>query len=1461
MKKRLCVFLIMILVSNFSYGIFRSPEVGRFLYWMYSPNLLSRGMGFGGTDTPSGIIINPASNAFVQRFKIDFSFGFSPSFWSGYNTYKYRDETVPTNVYNRTEDFLTAIDFFIPFNVNAGVVIPSKYGNFTIYANYFNMSNLSFGLSNNNDLLLGKYGSLYFSFSKDYNDSFAFGASGNVKFSYNPDSKYVNNKFDVGGGFDFGFIFRPEWVLYFNKKKAPGWGFQDFEFSIIVKDIAKPLINSVDGVNGDNDLYWYPAPFTPNFGMSFNLYNDGSTYWKWLIDSGFPFFQNLTLSLGTEIQIYKFLVLRGSYTFDLEGVLEYAGVINMYEYLYNIANASFGLSFKFSSNFAKKQTKEEAYANRHKTTEFSIDLGAKPYHNGFIFQLGCTITIGTKDVTPPDITYYQNVGYFSPNFDGVQDNLIIDLNIKDDRYVIYWKLEVLDADNKVVKTIESKEQRAETMKFKDVLKKYFSPKSGILIPKKVIWDGKDNNGNIVPDGLYYFKFYAMDDNKNIDLNGSKVGTVYIDTQKPYIESKVENVIFSPNEDGNKDFLIIDLDIIRKEVVEEFIHINPTVLDQKVYEISEKEIPQTINSEATSDLDVNKTNVEKKQIWIVDIIDSQEKIVKTYKYEEKGKQRIEWDGKDENGNKLPDGVYKIKLHSIDLAGNYWEKFITNIIINTEPTPIQIKTLSGIFSPNDDGIKDKIGFKFEIPNKNGIDRWDFEILDKADKPVKKFVGAGLTPDSIEWDGKTTANSYAKEGFYRGKLTIYYVNGNTPSSITPEFELDVTPPSGKVDIQEKIFSPDGDGVLDEAVIKQTASSEDEWNGKIFDSENKVVKSYLWRGQPPKQFNWDGVDDNNNLLPDGSYFYQLSSRDVAGNYFETPKKEVKIFTANTPVFITASLSHISPNGDNIKDNQIFQIRSTESKENRPTNWSITIKDDKDSVVFTEKNEGSLPPTYTWNGKNNSQSNAIDGDYYGLLEVNFESGTKSSSKSKLFTIDTVKPSIELKLVGSVFSPNGDSRLDVIEILQKGSEEDLWESYIYDKDKKELLKKYYKGRPVEKEIWDGKDSNNNLSPNGFYSYLIKSVDKAGNSNFAEINNIELKNINTPLFLTLSDDKFSPNLDGKYDTLDLKPILGVKDDLEVYKIEIFNSDKKIVRKFEGLKSIPDRITWDGLDNSGVVVPDGGYYAKLSAIYRFGNNPEVESAQFLVDNTPPNIELTMSPQYFSPDNDGADDELTMSIKSYDLTGIKDWTLSIMNPAKTKVFNSFSGTGKPTELIIWDGVGKNGELVESAEDYPLLLRAEDVVGNVISKELDPIMVDILVEKLDDGRLKIKISNIEFKPESSEMTDSDKNGKILELLSKALKKYNLYNITIEGHANRFITGRFNEEYARKLSKDRAEFIANSLSKKGIQLKRITTEGKGGDDPIFIPVEDGREYTKEELDDIKDKKGKNRRVEFYLQK
>ncbi|MDR3200345.1 MAG: OmpA family protein, partial [Spirochaetales bacterium] len=263
----------------------------------------------------------------------------------------------------------------------------------------------------------------------------------------------------------------------------------------------------------------------------------------------------------------------------------------------------------------------------------------------------------------------------------------------------------------------------------------------------------------------------------------------------------------------------------------------------------------------------------------------------------------------------------------------------------------------------------------------------------------------------------------------------------------------------------------------------------------------------------------------------------------------------------------------------------------------------------------------------------------------------------------------------------------------------------------------------------------------------------------------------------------------------------------------------------------------------------YTAEFSAVYAKGNKPRVSSTPFLLDISAPEANITLEPIPFSPDNDGIDDELAIGLSVRDASPISDWRL-LINDRTGKMFNSFAGKGVPAASIIWDGRSSTGELVIAAEDYPFVFTVSDSVGNTRKLE-GKIPIDILVIR-DGDRLKIRISNINFAPNSPEVVlDSSETGQknlsVLNRLVEVLTRYAGYQVLVEGHGNN-ISGTAREESQEllPLSIARAEEVRKALVSLGLPARRITAEGRGGSQMLF-PFSD------------RDNNWKNRRVEFIL--
>ncbi|MFN2312757.1 MAG: OmpA family protein, partial [Spirochaetia bacterium] len=386
--------------------------------------------------------------------------------------------------------------------------------------------------------------------------------------------------------------------------------------------------------------------------------------------------------------------------------------------------------------------------------------------------------------------------------------------------------------------------------------------------------------------------------------------------------------------------------------------------------------------------------------------------------------------------------------------------------------------------------------------------------------------------------------------------------------------------------------------------------------------------------------------------------------------------------------------------------------------------------------------------------------------------------------------------------------------------------------------------------WDATDEAGNRVPDGEYRHSVTATDRAGNTTRVETTALRVDTRPTPLFVTAEYGAFAPNEDGFRDSITITSYVGLPEGIESWEMELVHESGQVVLRRAGDMLGPvDEWQWDGRGAEGEIL-EGEYSARVSVEYEKGNRPSTVSDTFLLDISPPRVGVELDPLPFSPDDDGVDDELFISIEIENRSDIAFWSFEILD-RNDRFFHEFSGRGRPSDTITWDGRSETGQLVISAEDYPYVLTVTDVLGKTTVVEGE-IPIDILVIR-DGDRLRVQIANITFAPNSPELIIEPvdergaRNLAIMNRLAEIFTRYSMYSIQIEGHAvNLSETEREEREELQPLSLARAESVKEAMVQRGIASRRITAVGRGGTEPI-VPHSD------------LDERWKNRRVEFIL--
>jgi len=209
--------------------------------------------------------------------------------------------------------------------------------------------------------------------------------------------------------------------------------------------------------------------------------------------------------------------------------------------------------------------------------------------------------------------------------------------------------------------------------------------------------------------------------------------------------------------------------------------------------------------------------------------------------------------------------------------------------------------------------------------------------------------------------------------------------------------------------------------------------------------------------------------------------------------------------------------------------------------------------------------------------------------------------------------------------------------------------------------------------------------------------------------------------------FSPVAGNVLNAEKLSLAYGASDAVKSWKLEIMDSSGGTQKTFTGDGSnLPKTVSWDGKNEGGTLAPEGSYTAKLSVDYGTAYAPGSNTSNsFVLDITPPSGSISLSTPLFSPTEGSPTITLTVNASSK-LAKIDSWRMEIYDP-DNHLFRTFTAKW-PSQDAVWDGKGIRGDLVESAEDYPVVAKVRDEFGNVGElKSLVP--VDILVEKTATG------------------------------------------------------------------------------------------------------------------------------------
>ncbi|ADN02599.1 gliding motility-associated C-terminal domain-containing protein [Spirochaeta thermophila] len=773
----------------------------------------------------------------------------------------------------------------------------------------------------------------------------------------------------------------------------------------------------------------------------------------------------------------------------------------------------------------------------------------------------------------------------------------------------------------------------------------------------------------------------------------------------------------------------------------------------------------------------------------------------------------------------------------------------------------------------GVQDSIVIPLSVTANTSIQDYRIVIQDEGGKvvftaqsePLPKpgffsnlLISLGLKkrpsveiPSSVEWSGTDAEGRAVPEGSYTCSLTVTDHLGQTSTS-SISVVVDNTPPSAQVRIPEPIFSPNGDGSKDTIVVEQSGSTEEQWIMSVQREDGTEVFRYVLENGAPASIFWNGKLSDGTIIPDGEYYYVLSSTDRAGNAFSTKAGPVVVDAAPKQVVVKAEPDHISPNADDVQDFCVITLVDRSPGQIVGVRGEVR---DADGRVLASVSSFELPTTYVFNGRFDDTV-LPDGEYTLRLETEYLSGTVAVTEVPV-VIDTQPPVALLQYGPRKLSPNDDGFQDVFVVEQTSPDKDVvWTSEVRSPQGQLVLTRTWEGG-LGDFVWDGTDETGKKVPEGLYTYRVYARDEAGNLGMAEVNEIAVSYALPQIGLAVDHPGFSPNGDGVRDSLEITVTgdEGLPVNRLVITITTPQGERYVVdQEMLGVEGIVIPFTISTERLLTMEVPDGRYEIVASVTYgEKGTVLESPPLSVWVDTVPPEVSVSAEPVPFSPDGDGRDEVVAFIPEVRDEAGIESWELMITNKDRRQ---TFSGGGEPPAQIVWDGFFESGDLAEQAHEYPVVFTVTDLGGNV-AKASALVVTDVYVV-IKDGGAYISVPDIHFAPFTADYTDKvppeirEENLRTLDEVAAMLKKFPQYTVQLEGHAVSLLW--FDPERAKiehqevliPLSRARAEAVRKALISRGVDPSRLSIVGYGGSRPI-VPFSDLK------------KRWVNRRVEFLL--
>ncbi len=549
---------------------------------------------------------------------------------------------------------------------------------------------------------------------------------------------------------------------------------------------------------------------------------------------------------------------------------------------------------------------------------------------------------------------------------------------------------------------------------------------------------------------------------------------------------------------------------------------------------------------------------------------------------------------------------------------------------------------------------------------------------------------------------------------------------------------------------------------------------------------------------------------------------------------------------YIIEPSEKFTPNADG--KNDILKIYLYHPNYTKLRNWNLIIKNADDKTVSViqpnildsdSENLFDFPKLIRWYGKDHKGRKMPDGNYHLYFVALLPEIKQKKWDMGAISLDSIIPQFKIDLPKNdyLIGQQKEFKIHLKDILG-----DIQQYNIQIQDTHENIIFHKKIEKANVFSWNGSFVPGFIPYTGNFLLKIFAVDNAGNRSRNIYHNIHIFDQQEKIALRFSDTIFTNRSDRIY----IYPIHQFKSQIQNWNVYIRSTQsKKIVRSYKGKNYLPIKLTWDGTDQGKQRISSGRYNVLFRSELKNGSRLNSVYYTLRIDTYPPQLTLEVDHPMFTPDTDGIDDLLKVSINSHDDSSIQKYLILIKDQYKN-IIKREENKGNPPSFFFWDGIKDSGFSVDSYQNYFISMVAMDSAGNFARSNELKIKTGLLQNnfssdpEIEKPKTILSFPNIIFPFAKSIPTYLGKG--VLKKIARFLLIQKKMHIIITGHADSRGSFLFNQV----LSYERALYVKNYLKNFGLNDFLIKAFGAGSTDPLF-------------KEDSEEARSKNRRVEITL--